>query len=63
MNDHAIRLSGNAEYADPDKAPRVVLRLRNMPATPGNLERIRNRVHQLNRQLADSEAPFRLRLM
>jgi hypothetical protein len=63
MNDPAIRLSGNGEYADPDEAPRVVLRLRNMPATPGNLERIRNRVHQLNRQLADSEAPFRLRLM
>jgi hypothetical protein len=43
--------------------PAIVVRLREMPATPGNLDRIRNRVHELNRELAHAGAPFRVRLM
>lgn len=45
------------------QAPAVILRLEDLPATPGNVERIRERVRQLNRQLADSGTPFRLRVI
>ena len=40
----------------------VILRLQDVPATPGNLKRIRDRVYELNRELAISGAPFRVRL-
>ena len=41
----------------------VVLRLEDLPATPRNLERIRQQVEYLNRRLALSGAPFRLRVI
>ncbi len=40
----------------------VILRLEDLPATPGNVERIRERVRLLNRHLAASGTPFRLRV-
>ena len=41
----------------------VILRLEDLPATPSNLERIRDQVRSLNRRLADSGTPFRLRVL
>jgi hypothetical protein len=41
----------------------VILRLEDVAATPGNVERIRERIRQLNRQLAASGAPLRLRMI
>jgi hypothetical protein len=41
----------------------VILRLEDVRATPRNLERIRERVRLLNRMLADSGTPFRLRIV
>lgn len=41
----------------------VILRLEDLPATPSNLERIRERVRLLNRRLAASGAPFQLRVI
>jgi hypothetical protein len=46
-----------------DRMRAVILRLEDLPATPRNLRRIRERVRQLNRRLADSGAPFRLRVV
>src|SRR5574340_1730144 len=40
----------------------VILRLEDLPATPSNLARIRERVRLLNRRLAASGTPFRLRV-
>lgn len=41
----------------------IVLRLEDLPATPRNLERIRQQVEYLNRRLALSGTPFRLRVI
>ncbi len=41
----------------------VIVRLEDLPATPGNRERIRARVRLLNRHLAASGTPFRLRVI
>ena len=43
--------------------PPFVLRLEGVPTTPVTLARIRKRVEELNRQLRQSEVPFRLRMM
>jgi hypothetical protein len=40
----------------------IILRLEDLPATPRNLERILERVRLLNERLAESGAPFRLRM-
>jgi hypothetical protein len=41
----------------------VILRLDDVPANPRNVERIRERIRLLNRQLADSGTPFQLRVI
>jgi hypothetical protein len=41
----------------------VILRLEDIPATPRNIERIRERIRLLNRQLSASGAPLRLRMI
>jgi hypothetical protein len=41
----------------------VLLRLEELPATPRNIARIREQVRLLNRQLAASGTPFRLRMV
>jgi hypothetical protein len=41
----------------------MVIRLENLPATAENLERIRERALRLNRQLAASAMPFRVRVL
>ena len=46
-----------------DRPLAIVLRLEDTPATPPNLERIRERVRALNRRLANSGTPFRLRVV
>ncbi|MCL5743840.1 MAG: hypothetical protein M1541_07910 [Acidobacteria bacterium] len=56
-NDGRSRVSGE------ERPQPVILRLENLPATPRNLERIRERVRLLNRLLADSGTPFRLRVV
>jgi hypothetical protein len=45
------------------EAPAVILRLEDVPATRRNVERIRERIRLLNRQLAASGTPFRLRMI
>lgn len=57
-SDGRARLPGEEDRARP-----VILRLEDLPATPHNLERIRERVQILNRQLAAAGTPFRLRVM
>lgn len=44
-------------------APAIILRLEDLPSTPQNLERIREKVRQLNERLAESGTPFQLRLV
>jgi hypothetical protein len=46
-----------------DAARPIVLRLEALPATPRNLERIREQVRLLNLRLAKTGTPFRLRVM
>ncbi len=46
-----------------DRTRPVILRLDDLPATPSNLDRIRERVRLLNRRLAASGTPFRLRVI
>lgn len=46
-----------------DRMRAVILRLEDTPATPGNLERLRERVRLLNQRLADSGTPIRLRMV
>jgi hypothetical protein len=41
----------------------IILRLEDVPATPRNLERIRERIRLLNQRLAESGAQFRLRVV
>lgn len=57
-NDGRARLPGEEDRLRP-----VILRLEDLPATPHNLERIRERVRILNRQLAAAGTPFRLRVV
>lgn len=45
------------------EAHAFILRLEDVPATAGNIDRIRGRVRLLNRQLAASGVPFRLRII
>jgi len=40
-----------------------VLRLDRMPASPASVARVRERVEEVNRQLRQSELPFRLRMI
>jgi hypothetical protein len=48
----------------PDDRPLgVILRLEDLRATPPNIERIRERVRVLNRHLAASGTPLRLRVV
>ena len=46
-----------------DGAQPMILRLEDLPATPHNLERIRERVRLLNQRLAASGTPLRLRVV
>ena len=46
-----------------DRAASFILRFEDLPAIPDNVERMRDRVRQLNRRLAESGAPFRFRLV
>jgi hypothetical protein len=46
-----------------DRPRAILLRLEDTPATPSNLERMREQVRLLNRRLADSDTPFRLRVV
>jgi hypothetical protein len=46
-----------------DRAQPMIVRLEDTPATPHNLERIRERVRLLNQRLAASGTPFRLRVV
>ena len=41
----------------------VILRLEDLPATPGNIERIREQVRLMNRRLMASGTPFRLKVI
>jgi hypothetical protein len=52
---HVARLEGRTRAA--------ILRIGDLPATPHNLERMQERIKRLNRQLADSGVPFRLRVV
>jgi hypothetical protein len=57
QNDGRGRVSGE------ERPLPVILRLEDLPATPCNLERLQERVRQLNRLLADSGTPLRLRVV
>ena len=58
------RNGGSARTGEPDGRPvGVVLRLEDLRATPRNVERIRKRVRLLNRHLAASGTPLRLRVV
>lgn len=46
-----------------DSATSFILRLEDLPASPDNLERVRERVRRLYRRLAESSAPFRVRVV
>jgi hypothetical protein len=46
-----------------DRGQPVIVRLEDLPATPHNLERVRESVRFLNQRLASAGAPFRLRLV
>jgi hypothetical protein len=46
-----------------DGAQPMILRLEDLPATPHNLERIRERVRLLNQRLASSGTTLRLRVV
>jgi hypothetical protein len=41
----------------------VIMRIEGLPPTPHNLTRMQERVKRLNRLLADSGVPFRLRVL
>jgi len=49
--------------SDDDRPKAMVIRLENLPATAENLERLRERARRLNRQLAASAMPFRVRVL
>lgn len=46
-----------------DSGQPIILRLEDLPATPHNVERVRERVRMLNQQLAASGTPLRLRVV
>ena len=54
---------GRGRMPGEERARPVILRFEDLPATPRNLDRIRERVRVLNRRLADSGTPFRLRVV
>ena len=54
---------GRGRIPGEERTRPVILRLEDLPATPGNIERIRERVRLLNRRLAASGTPFRLRVI
>ena len=58
QNDGRVHLRGRDDPGQP-----IILRLEDLPATPRNLERIRERVRMLNQQLAASGTPLRLRVV
>ncbi len=48
----------------PEERPQpILLRLEAVPATAQNLDRVRQRIHELNRRLAAAGTPFRLRVV
>jgi len=59
---HRNKLRGRASGPE-HEAQGVILRLEDVPATPINVERIRERIRLLNRQLAASGTPLRLRMI
>jgi hypothetical protein len=54
---------GRGRRSGEERTRPVILRLEDLPATPSNLERIREQVRLLNRRLAASGTPFRLRVI
>ena len=46
-----------------DRGQPLIVRLEDLPATPQNVERIRESVRLLNQRLASAGAPFRLRVV
>ena len=54
--------AGRHPPAVEDRPASFILRFEDLPASPENVERMRERVTQLNRRLAGLGAPFRLRL-
>ena len=58
QGDGRVHSSGRDDSGQP-----IILRLEDLPATPHNLERIRERVRMLNQQLAASGTPLRLRVV
>jgi hypothetical protein len=58
QTDGRVHLAGRDNRGHP-----VILRLEDLPATPHNLERIRERVRLLNQRLAASGTPLCLRVV
>lgn len=56
QSDHGGRI-------EEDRTGPVILRLKDLPATPRNVARIRERIRLLNRRLEASGTPFRLRVI
>lgn len=54
--------SGEGRKALPAAPPPILLRLDGLRATPEALERVRQRVAEMNRQLERAGVPFRLRI-
>lgn len=54
--------SDNRGRTGEDRTRPVILRLEDLPATPSNLDRIRERIRLLNRRLEASGTPFRLKV-
>ena len=58
------RNGGSAATGEPDgRTLGVILRLEDLRATPPTIERIRDKVRQLNRHFAASGTPLRLRVV
>jgi hypothetical protein len=59
------RRRGGRAYPAPagSRGQPVILRLDDVPATPHNLERMEERIRELNRLLAASGTPVRLRVV
>lgn len=55
--------AGRHRPAGEDRARTFIFRIEDLPASPGNLERMRKRVSRLNRRLAESGTPFRVRVV
>lgn len=54
--------SGRRTGVEPEPQT-IIVRLEDLPATPRNIERIRERVQLWNSRLESSETPFRLRMI